>query len=142
LSADRSIIAAVPKASQLYADILAGVWTADNVAKSGRNVEDVTQMKCTVSAGARALREEFNWELNVANSGNFELVPGQNGGRISLERCVRGKPSAVPRDAGKMGLVSLVGSSQVDGRWKLTGRWSYSTAPNPGRGLWFRLRTS
>jgi hypothetical protein len=71
LCGNRRIIAVVSKAAEHYVGIIASIWVADNVADGGRHVEDVPQMKSAVRSGARALREQFDWEVNVANAESF-----------------------------------------------------------------------
>ncbi len=66
------IFTVVSKAPKHNIGIIASTWVADNVTDGGRHVEDVLQMKRTVSSGARALREQLDWEVNVANTESFQ----------------------------------------------------------------------
>ena len=110
---DVPIPAVVSKTSQLVFVIIAGARAADNVAKGRRSVENIAQVKRAVSLGAGALREQFDWDLDVANRDGFEALACE---RVhnSLKRRVGGKPGTVPRDAEKKGRVSLNVSRQVD----------------------------
>lgn len=88
--------------------IIASTWVADNVADGGGHVEDVLQIKRAVSSGARALREQLDWEVNVANSESFlrvrhDMVLGNERHReVVIVVCCRmfGEAQILPRERG------------------------------------------
>ena len=106
------IFTVVPKLEH-NVGVIASTWVADNVADGSKHVKDVLQMKHAVSSGARPLREQLDWEANVANAESFLRARRDMVSREGRERRVCGKPSTVTRDIGRRGSVSFLVSSQV-----------------------------